>query len=269
MIGEDGSRHAGATANALHSTLGVDEIAARRSSPTPSARVGAASRRDELDAEQVARRTLRREKAYDRARGILPLLLHAPGAEARVLTEVVTFLSDALRADGCDLLRFRVGSTSTLYRVSEGTRTGGTRSAKPDSPLHTGTKNSTRPFRSSVSATPTSPVDSPASREVAMIVISGGASPFDLLRQDGMTSLHTFIRSPVGMDPLGMLSAHTRKGACFAADDVALLDVVADLLGATLTNDCTATSEHAARLEETLPAERRHRRVTGDRTQYD
>lgn len=253
MTSKDGTRHTMTTTHEFDSTSHVDDIVAANSPATPALRVIIPNRKEERDAEHEARRTLRREKAFDRARGILPLLLHKPGAEARILIEVVTLLSNALGADGCDLLRVHFDGTSTLYRVSGGTLAHGTSSAKPDSALRTGAKISSRHGRNSSHfdrASPSSPIVPPVCREVVTVAIARDALALDVLRQDGMTSLHTFIRSPDGSEPLGMLSAHTIKGTCFSPDDVALLDVVADLLGATLADDFSATADRAMRLEE-------------------
>jgi hypothetical protein len=173
------------------------------------------------DAQIQERRELRRRRANEQAqlvtRGILPLSQLDEGS----LGELAERITQAADADGCDLLRFSTAQASVLYRAWRGS------TVLPRTRI--------RGLRGLIREAPSIEVRS----------LSATAALPRVVRPAGATScVHVLIRDQGTGAPetVGILTAYRTTPQSFSAEQVTMLDAIADLLGAELARVDSARS---------------------------
>lgn len=222
--------HAGAVAP---SGLDVSQTADATSEPTPRPgdtgspddRAGdtGSGERQRRDAQIQERREQRRRRATELARRVTTGLFPRSGLDDNLLGELAARITQTADADGCDVVRFRIGQPSVLYRAWCGS------TVLP--------RTRSRVARARPREAPGIEVRLlPASTAFPQVGRPAGAT----------TCVHVLIRDQRtgGAETLGLLTAYRTTPQSFSAEDVAMLDVIADLLG---TEFARAGADHMKR----------------------
>jgi hypothetical protein len=133
------------------------------------------------------------------------------GLDDNLLGELAARITQTAEADGCDVVRFRIGQPSVLYRAWCGS------TVLP--------RTRSRVARARLREAPGIEVRLlPASTALPQVGRPAGAT----------TCVHVLIRDrrTGGAETLGVVTAYRTTPQSFAAEDVTMLDVIADILGA-------------------------------------
>jgi GAF domain-containing protein len=212
----------GTDTNAVALGLDVSQTADRASEATPqpgdttsatddrAGDTGSRAPQRRRDAQIQERREQRRRRATELAQRVTSGLFPRSRLDDNLLGALAARITRTTDADGCDVVRFRIGQPSVLYRAWCGS------TVLPRTRLRVAR----------------APRDAPG---VEMRLLPASTAFPQVRRPAGATTcVHVLIRDQRtgGAETLGVLTAYRTTPQSFSAEDVAMLDVIADLLGA-------------------------------------